>query len=204
MSEQGETKAKKAKQVNYERIDDDHAVSRFIRKVIESRKERHAHLRDARLGVCWHLNQSEDVHGHRQHGKAMILSDWQREFIDLDIILFIDQQWWNQQPDGEHIETTDQMRFGLVNHLLTQVIARVDEAGNQKTDERGRTLWIKRKPDVALFKEEIREGAWNDAMRDVCEQVIEFRETLFEGLEPGAKTNRRKKDAPALSMAEAA
>lgn len=188
---QGESKAKKSKVCNYELCakprgkakGEQPLVFQIVSQLISSKPERHGHLKDAEIGVMWHLNQDEDASGGRRFGKVKILSEFDREMEhgNTDAMLVIDKNWWDSA------DRTERERLGLVNHLLCQIEKRCNAEGEQKKDERGRLLWIKRRPDIAIFKEDVLEGAWNDAQQDIYATVIEFAESLFEEKPENAK-----------------
>lgn len=187
------------KEVNYDRIPDSlenetHPVRAMIVSLIKTNDARFGHLANTRIGLCWQLNCKPGPDGLVAYGKAVILSDFQKEFMQVkggqnpicfDVIVVINKEWWTQEATAEGGKrTTDDMRRGLLIHLLLQVQKRVGVDGEQKVDVRNRRLYRKAQPNVAVFAEEIRDGAWNEAQQDAYRRVLEFADTLFDNISP--------------------
>ena len=185
------------KAVNWERIpesidEETHPIRKMVTDLITTNTARFNHLANARIGLCWQLNSKPGPDGLVNYGKAMILSDFQKEFmlvkggkspLCFDVIVVINKEWWLQEATAEGgRRTSDTMRRGLLIHLLLQIAARIGVDGEQKVDERNRRQFRMAVPDLTVFSEEIRDGAWNADQKFAYEKVIEFAETLFENI----------------------
>ena len=189
------------KAVNWERIPDTideqpHPVRALMIELIKTNETRFKHLFNAKLGLCWQLNSKPGPDGLINYGKAMILSDFQKEFMRIrggenplcfDAIVVINKEWWLQEATAEGGKrTNDYMRRGLLIHLLLQIESRIGVDGEQKVDERGRKQFRMAKPNLTVFAEEIKDGAWNAAQEHAYRRVLQFADRLFTQL-PEAK-----------------
>lgn len=185
------------KAINYDRIPEQidgevHPIRRIVTELIATNTARFGHLAGCRIGLCWQLNSKAGPDGLINYGKAVILSDFQKEFmlvkggkapICFDVIVVINKEWWLQEAtaEGRH-RTSDTMRRGLLVHLLLQVASRIGVDGEQKEDERGRKQFRKAQPNLTVFAEEIKDGAWNAEQVHAFEKVLEFSKTLFDNM----------------------
>ncbi len=185
------------KSVNYDRIPDEfegktHPVRALIVELIKTNEARFGPLKEARIGLCWQTDCKPGPDGVTIYGKIVVLSDFQKEFMTIrggqnplcfDVIVVINKEWWTQEATAEGSKrTTDNMRRGLLIHLLLQLRARIGVDGNQKEDERGRNLWRKAKPNLIAFAEEIKDGAWNAEQEHAYRRVLQFSNTLFDNV----------------------
>lgn len=186
------------KVVNYERIPDKidgevHPIRKMLTELIKLNEVRFSHLIGTTIGLCWQTDAKPGPDGAMIYGKATILSDFQKEFMLLkagekpkcfDAIIVLNKEWWMQEAtaEGGH-RTTDNMRRGLLNHLLLQIRARMGVDGEQKVDERSRKLYRKARPDLNIFTEEIKDGAWNHEQEDSYAKVLEYKDSLFDKME---------------------
>lgn len=191
------------KVVNYDRIPEKlnngvHPIYKMLGGLIDGRVIFN-HLANATIGLCWQTNCKPGPDGIMQYGKAVILSDFQKEFMLLkgggspkpfNAIVVLNKDWWMQEATAEGGKaTTDLMRLGLLNHVLLQIRSKVGVDGEQKTDERGRKLFRKAQPDFMIFTEEIKEGPWNYEQEATYHKVLEFEESLFDLSNPTSKPN---------------
>ena len=189
------------KVVNYERIPDKidgetHPIRQMLSDLIRINEIRFNHLIGANLGLCWQLDSKPGPDGIMIYGKSMILSDFQKEFMLVrggenskcfDAIVVINKDWWTQEATAEGCRrTNDNMRRGLLNHLLLQIRDRIGVDGEQQVDARGRNLYRKARPDLAIFTEEIRDGAWNYEQEESYSKVLEYKNSLFDNITTGS------------------
>lgn len=182
------------KAVNYDRIPEEidgqvHPIRKMVTELIKTNEARFAHLLQTHIGLCWQVNCKPGPDGRVNYGKAVILSDFQKEWmlvkrgkspICFDVIIVINKDWWLQEATAEgHHRTSDTMRRGCLVHLLLQVASRVGVDGQQKEDERGRRQYRKAMPNLTVFSEEIKDGAWNAEQKLAYEKVLEFADSLF-------------------------
>ena len=185
------------KAINYDRIPEEidgevHPIRKMVTELISTNTARFTHLAGCRIGLCWQLNCKAGPDGLVNYGKAVILSDFQKEWmlvkggkspLCFDVIIVINKEWWLQEAtaEGRH-RTNDTMRRGCLVHLLLQVEARIGVDGEQKEDERGRKQYRKAHPNLNVFSEEIKDGAWNADQVHAYEKVLEFAKTLFDNM----------------------
>lgn len=185
------------KVINWERIPEEidsetHPIREMVTELIATNTARFAHLANARIGLCWQLNSKPGPDGLINYGKAMILSDFQKEWmlvrggktpLCFDVIVVINKEWWSQEAtaEGGH-RTSDTMRRGCLVHLLLQIQSRIGVDGEQKVDERNRRQYRKAVPNLTVFAEEIKDGAWNAEQKHAYEKVLEFADSLFANI----------------------
>lgn len=183
------------KVVNWERIPEKvdsevHPVRAMMIELIKTNEARFKHLFNAKLGLCWQLDCKPGADGLVNYGKAVILSDFQKEFMQVrggenptcfDAIVCINKEWWLKEATAEGGKgTNDYMRRGLLIHLLLQIQAKFSADGEQKEDERGRKQFRKSHPNLTVFAEEIKDGAWNEEQVHAYRRVLQFANTLFD------------------------
>ena len=185
------------KVINWERIPEEidgetHPIRKMVTELIKTNTARFSHLANARIGLCWQLNSKPGPDGLLNYGKTMILSDLQKEFMLIkggkaplcfDVIVVINKEWWLQEAtaEGGH-RTSDTMRRGLLIHLMLQIAARIGVDGEQKVDERNRKQFRMAVPNLTVFAEEIKDGAWNAEQKFAYEKVLEFAKSLFDNI----------------------
>lgn len=185
------------KTINWQRIPEEidgetHPIRKMVTELIATNTARFSHLANARIGLCWQLNSKPGPDGLVNYGKAMILSDFQKEFMLLkggkspicfDLIVVINKAWWLQEAtaEGSH-RTSDTMRRGCLINLLLQMAAKVGVDGEQKVDERNRRQYRKAVPNLTVFSEEIKDGAWNADQKHAYKLVLKFADGLFANI----------------------
>ncbi|HYM24945.1 MAG TPA: putative metallopeptidase [Vicinamibacterales bacterium] len=110
-------------------------------------EEHHDDLREAKIKLAWNTSWQPDVDGRVVLGKCILRRDLDRELADVDAVIAIHEKFWT------HDTTTPQMRRALLDHELCHLMPRLDGAGEQMQDERGRKVWRMRKHDIEEFSE---------------------------------------------------
>ena len=105
----------------------------------------HRHLTNARIALAWHVSLKPDVDGKLILGKAKKASDLDRELAPYDFVIVLNSDFWNDT------ETNDAQRKALMDHELSHCEVARDEDGDEKTDEKGRTVYRMRKHDIEEF-----------------------------------------------------
>jgi hypothetical protein len=105
----------------------------------------HSHLTSARIALAWHVALKADVDGKLVLGKAKKASDLDRELAPYDFVIILNSDFWNAP------ETNDAQRKALMDHELSHCEVARDENGDDKVDEKGRTVYRMRKHDIEEF-----------------------------------------------------
>jgi len=105
----------------------------------------HRHLTNARIALAWHMSLKADVDGKLVLGKAKKASDLDREIAPYDFVIILNSDFWNE------VNTNDAQRKALMDHELSHCEVALDEDGDPKEDEKGRTVWRIRKHDIEEF-----------------------------------------------------
>lgn len=103
----------------------------------------HEDLRDARIALAWCTSWKADVDGQMTIGKCKRASDLDREMVDFDFIILLNE--------GFCLMASDAQRRALLDHELCHAALKYDKSGEPVEDERGRKVYRTRKHDVEEF-----------------------------------------------------
>ena len=110
-------------------------------------------LKDAQIGFLWWYNVRRTADGLLSLGKPKKVGEAEKEFGDLDFLIFVNYTAWEAMDDAK--------RRALLDHELTHCDVAKDKDGEVKTDAKGRTCWRVRKHDLEEFHDVYeRRGAW--------------------------------------------
>jgi len=138
---------------------------RIMRELIATH---HQHLAEAKIALAWRFGWHEDKDGHIVLGKCQKCNDANASLHGFDFIIMLNHAAWNA---AEFVE--EQMR-ALIDHELCHAAVTIDDTGDPKVDEAGRTVWRIRKHDVEEFNEVVhRHGTWKDDLVRFAEEAIE-------------------------------
>jgi hypothetical protein len=162
------------KKINFEMIPSGKASEPH--KVLQGAMEFHTDLRKARIGLAWRKALKPDVDGHLILGKCVKISDLQHEMVDLDFVILLNKEVW-QDPGF-----TEEKKLALVDHELCHAGRVEDEYGAQKEDERGRLIWRIRKHDIEEFQDVVkRHGCYKRDLERFAETLVKSKqEKLFK------------------------
>lgn len=80
----------KDKKVNYQIIEDGNPAYGLLREALDW----HDELINARIGLAWRVRQKADPDGHIVLGKCVKVSDLQKEFVNFDFIIVLNNEYW--------------------------------------------------------------------------------------------------------------
>jgi hypothetical protein len=144
-------KSKKAampKKVSYRLIDrESEAGAIMYRMLFDLVHDHHSELRGARIALAWSLSWKPDVDGRVTLGKCKRASDLDRELVDLDFVIILQQEFFQDAL------VTNAQRRALMDHELCHATVKLDENYEPMEDERGRIVYRTRKHDIEEFSE---------------------------------------------------
>ena len=157
----------------------------------EIRKDYHHDIEEARIAMAWRKGYKPDPEGHIILGQCVKASDLQREFVDLDFIILLNKEIWND------LQFTVEMKRALVDHELTHSTRAYDAEGEPKIDVKGRPVWRLRAHDIAEFFDVVRRhGTYKHDLQLFAEALIKKKSPVFPELE----TPEPPLSHPALQM----
>jgi hypothetical protein len=169
------------KRVAYKLIDpkSDQGKSMYARLRAELEQPHHEDIAQARVALAWCTSWKPDVDGRVTLGKCRKASDLDREFIQFDYVILLNQAWWFD------LNVDDAMRDAVLDHELCHAAPALDlRTGDQVRDERGRLCWRIRKHDLEEFVGVAeRRGTYK---RDIEAFYAALRRAAVAGYEPCA------------------
>jgi hypothetical protein len=144
----------------------------------EIRKDYHPDIEEARIAMAWRKGYKPDPEGHIILGQCVKASDLQREFVDLDFIILLNKEIWND------LQFTVEMKRALVDHELMHSTRAYDAEGEPKIDVRNRPVWRIRAHDINEFFGIIeRHGCYKRDLQIFAEALIKRKTPIFPELE---------------------
>jgi hypothetical protein len=116
------------------------------RLLSEIREEYHEEIYEARIALAWRKGLKPDIDGHLVLGQCVKASDLQRELVDWDFVILLNQESWDDS------EFTVDKKKALLDHELCHAERAIDSDGEPKIDVRGRPVWRTRKHDIEEFQ----------------------------------------------------
>lgn len=152
------------KRLNYELIPEDHPAYAMMRDLIS---RYHEDLTQARIALAWHKDVKPDQDGHIMLGKCILVTDLQKELMEYDFIIVVNEQAWaNPQFD-------DKKKLALLDHELCHATEKLDSEDEPVHDERGRHVYRVRKHDIEEFREVVqRHGTWKDDLQLFADALL--------------------------------
>ena len=145
------------------------------------RSEQHFETSKAKIALAWQKGIKPDIDGHVLLGKCVKATDLQRELIDLDFVILLNREIWEDPGFG------DSRRLALLDHELSHAARATDADGDPQIDMKGRPVWRTRKHDIEEFQ-----------------GVVERHGCYKRDLEKFADALAKKKKSPLFSADEAA
>ena len=178
------------KNINFELIECEPETEPY-RIMREIRKDFHPDIEEANVALAWRKGYKPDPEGHIILGQCVKASDLQREFVDLDFIILLNKEIWND------LQFTQEMKKALVDHELMHATRAYDAEGEPKIDVRGRPVWRMRAHDLGEFIDIVRRhGTWKRDLQLFAESLLKKKNPVFPELEPAEEPLSH----PALQM----
>jgi hypothetical protein len=116
---------------------------RLLRQV---RDKWHPDLEGAKIALAWRKRLKADKDGHLILGKCMKASDLQRELVNWDFVILLNQEVFQDTA------FTLEKRLALIDHELCHATRALDKWFAPANDEKGRAVWRMRKHDIEEFR----------------------------------------------------
>jgi hypothetical protein len=143
----------------------------------EIREAYHDDTSEARIALAWRKGLKPDVDGKLILGKCVKASDLQRELVEWDFVILLNEEVWN---DAEF--TVDQKK-ALLDHEMCHAARAYDDEGEPKIDAKKRPVWRTRKHDLEEFTGIVeRHGIWKHDLERFAEAIMRKRRPLLPGL----------------------
>jgi len=181
-------KVKKRKKVTVRIISEKHngEVTEPHRLLAETRKNFHAHLEAAKIGLAWRMGWKSDTDGHMTMGQCRKSSDLDREmYKGFDFVILLNEEAWPR--------LNEKQKRALIDHELCHAAITMDADGNPKFNDRDRLCCRVKKHDIDEFKciverhglytqdlEDIARAAINDAKRPLLKEAEKAEEEAAE------------------------
>jgi hypothetical protein len=106
----------------------------------------HPDLEGAKIALAWRKRLKADKDGHLMLGKCMKASDLQRELVNWDFVILLNEEVFQDTA------FTLEKRIALIDHELCHATRQLDRFYAPATDEYGRSVWRMRKHDIEEFR----------------------------------------------------
>ena len=179
-------KPKKRKKVTVRIIKEKHAgeITEPHRLLTEIRKQFHAHLEAAKIGLAWRMGWKSDTDGHMTMGQCRKSSDLDREmYAGFDFVILLNEEAWPTLNDSH--------KRALIDHELCHAAITMDADGNPKYNDRDRLCCRVKKHDIDEFKCIVeRHGLYTQDLEDIAKAAInDAKRPLLGESEKGEKVN---------------
>jgi hypothetical protein len=132
----------------------------------EIRAEHHFDTSEAKIALAWKKGTKPDVDGHILLGRCVKASDLQREFVDFDFVIVLNQEIW-EDPEFDR-----EKKLALLDHEMTHVTRVLDVDGEPVVDTKNRPVWRVRKHDIEEFTAVIsRHGCYKRDLEQFAEAL---------------------------------
>lgn len=155
----------KPKKINVSVMDPTSEPYKILHSVLD---KHHDDIRTARvqIALAWRYRLKSDPDGILVLGKCIKITDLHKEFMDYDFIIILNYEAWQSFSLAQ--------KEALIDHELCHASIAVDEeTGENKVDERGRTVFRIRKHNIEEFREIIeRHGCYKDDLKKFAEAIL--------------------------------
>jgi len=169
---------------------------RLLREV---RSKWHPDLDGAKIALAWRKRLKADKDGHLILGKCMKASDLQRELVNWDFVILLNQEVFQDTA------FTLEKRIALIDHELCHATRALDKWFAPANDEKGRAVWRMRKHDIEEFRCIVeRHGCYKQDLVKFAEVLLKHGGNLvFPGMgETVAAVTETKAANPETSLEE--
>jgi len=149
-------------------------------KIMEDLRRRwHDEIEEARIALAWRKETNPDADGHLVLGRCVKLSDLHREAMQLDFVIVLNKQVWDDERFGL------EKKRALIDHELCHAAVAEDEDGDHKKYEDGKTVFRTRKHDIEEFRCIIdRHGCYKYELEKFAESILKKYKPSTSGLFP--------------------
>jgi hypothetical protein len=140
-------KPAKRKKVTVRIIKEKHAgeTTEPHKLLAEIRREEHAHLAEAKIGLAWRCGWRSDTDGHMKLGQCKKSSDLDREmYVGFDFVILLNEEAWPT--------LNAEQKAALIDHELCHAALSMDANGKPKFNDRDRLCCRVKKHDVEEFR----------------------------------------------------
>jgi len=167
----------KPKRVRFQLIDPkERPEPEAYRLLRELRTEQHFDTAEAKIALAWQKGIKADVDGRLMLGKCVRASELQRELVDLDFVILLNREVWD---DPEFIE---KKKIALLDHEMSDAARAVDADGDPVTDTKGRPVWRTRGHDIEEFRAVVeRHGCYKYDLEKFAEALAKRKKSPLFG-----------------------
>lgn len=146
----------------------------------------HPHLEDAKICLAWRMGWKHDKDNRLILGQCRKASDLDRELKEWDFVILLNSHVWHLS------DFTIEKKRALIDHELMHAQVHVDDDGEVKKDNKGRTVYRIRKHDLEEFRDVVaRHGFYKSDLAEFAKACIDRASTpLFpvngSGRQPAA------------------
>ncbi|MEN6507136.1 MAG: putative metallopeptidase [Planctomycetaceae bacterium] len=162
------SKVKKRKKVTVRIIKEKHAgeITEPHRLLADIRRQYHAHLAEAKIGLAWRLGWRSDTDGHMRLGQCRKSSDLDREmYTGFDFVILLNEEAWPT--------LNEKQKLALLDHELCHAALSMDADGNPKINDRERLVCRTKKHDVEEFRCIVeRHGLWTQDLESIARAAV--------------------------------
>jgi len=144
----------------------------------EVRDAYHPDLEGAKIALAWRKRLKADKDGHLLLGKCMKATDLQRELVNWDYVILLNQEVFQDTA------FTVEKRRALIDHELCHATRQLDKFLAPANDEKGRAVWRMRKHDIEEFRCIVeRHGCYKKDLEKFADALLKHRGNLvFPGM----------------------
>jgi hypothetical protein len=133
----------------------------------EIRAEQHFDTADAKIALAWKKGTKPDADGHLVLGCCMRASDLQRELVDYDFVIVLNQEVW-EDPEFDRGK-----KLALLDHEMMHAARSLDADGEPVIDSKNRPVWRVRGHDIEEFTSIIaRHGCYKRDLEKFAEALL--------------------------------
>lgn len=149
----------------------------------EIRAEHHFDTSEAKIALAWKKGTKPDADGRLVLGRCVRASDLQRELVDWDFVILLNQEVW-EDPEFDR-----EKKLALLDHEMSHAARALDADGEPMIDSKNRAVWRIRGHDIEEFTAVVdRHGCYKRDLEKFAEALrAKKREPLFTLL-PGDAT----------------
>ena len=139
---------------------------RIMERIAE---EHHPHLGDAKIAIAYKSGWKADTDGRVKLVAVRKGSDLDRDMHGYDFVVILNRELWNAS------DFNDEQRDAIMDHALCHCEVQRGVDGEPKEDERKRTVYRIRHPDIHEYKDVVaRHGLYMSSLEEFAASAIAF------------------------------